>query len=125
MTKLDSHQLTYRLFAFIIFCSIFSAFASYRLHLDSFIDLYSAGLEEIINGVGRAPDQYRYLPYLLLDQIRHTLTIIIGENIEWKWPLITFEATFLLICKIGSLILDRVSFNSYSKLDFNSENNFN
>tara|TARA_B100001778_G_scaffold283687_1_gene249786 strand:- start:62 stop:1003 length:942 start_codon:yes stop_codon:yes gene_type:complete len=97
MTKLDSYQLTYRLFAFIIFCSIFSAFASYRLHLDSFIDLYSAGLEEIINGVGRAPDQYRYLPYLFLDQIRHILTIIIGENIEWKWPLITFEATFLAL----------------------------
>ena len=40
---------------------------------------------------------YRYLPYLFLDQIRHILTIIIGENIEWKWPLITFEATFLAL----------------------------
>ncbi len=97
MTKLDNYQSTYRLLAFIIFCSIFSAFASYRLHLESFIDLYSAGLEEIINGVGRAPDQYRYLPYLFLDQIRDILTVIIGEDIGWKWPLITFEATFLAL----------------------------
>ena len=97
MNKLGNYQTTHRLFAFIIFCSVFSAFASYRLHLDPFIDLYSAGLEEIINGVGRAPDQYRYLPYLFLDQIRNILTVIVGKDIGWKWPLVTFEATFLAL----------------------------
>lgn len=37
---------------------LFAAFASYRLHLEGFEDVVGTGLEDIIDGNGRAPDQY-------------------------------------------------------------------
>jgi hypothetical protein len=85
----------------------FSALASYRLFLEGFEDIVAEGLEAIIAGEGRAPDQFRILPYLLLGLIREFSSSIGVEG--WKIPILLFEtlSLFAAACFLRPLFRSR------------------
>ncbi|MBT3532180.1 MAG: hypothetical protein HOF74_05900 [Gammaproteobacteria bacterium] len=82
------------------FGSIFAAFASYRMH----IELIDVGVfpifEALIDLHGRAPDQYRVLPYLLIEFIRNILELFSSVELSPKYPIIIFDALFLFLSSV-------------------------
>lgn len=84
--------------------SAFAAFAAYRLHIEGFEQVVGEGLEAIINGTGRAPDQYRILPYLILSLLRDSLSPVFGN--DWKPAIHIFETLSLFAAVV---LLNRIS----------------
>ena len=83
----------YRINGYYFLLSAFAAFASYRLHLEGFEEVVGNGLNAIIDGTGRAPDQYRILPYKILSFIRTLMSPWVG--LQWKYPVLIFESLSL------------------------------
>ena len=90
---LKMNDKMYRTYSLYCLLSVFAAFASYRLHLEGFEKVVGDGLDAIINGTGRAPDQYRIFPYLVLAGMKESLSPWFGES--WKYSILLFEALSL------------------------------
>jgi len=94
----------YRTYCLYFLLSVFAAFTSYRLHLEGFEEVIGEGIDAIIHGTGRAPDQYRIFPYLVLAAIKEVLGL--WSDLSWKYPVLIFESLSLFA---SSLILRRLS----------------
>ena len=103
---LKMNDKMYRTYSLYCLLSVFAAFASYRLHLEGFEKVVGDGLDAIINGTGRAPDQYRIFPYLVLAGMKESLSPWFGES--WKYSILLFEALslfgFALFLRGGGII---------------------
>ncbi len=65
-------------------------------------------LDAILHFEGRAPDQYRILPYLLMRVLSDALSLVPGNTYGLRLPIILFDAGFLLL----SAIMLRKAFGS-------------
>ena len=92
---------------FCFFGSSFAAFASYRLHLEGIEEFAFPILDAIVEFEGRAPDQYRILPYLLLSATRQFLELFFQQDIGWKYPIILFETLSLFLASISLTLIMR------------------
>jgi hypothetical protein len=77
--------------------AVFAAWASYRIHILEIEALALPILEAVVNGEGRAPDQYRIIPYLLLGLIREFLQVLPGYAGGLRYPVLIFDSLFLLL----------------------------
>jgi hypothetical protein len=106
MSKISIPSLDSRLLLpFYLFASVFAALASYRMHIEGLEEGVFPIFQALIEMEGRAPDQYRILPYLLIQAIRELLQIVIGQEITPKYPVIIFDALFLCL---SCLLLKRI-----------------
>ena len=93
--------------------SIFAAWASYRIHVigieDSALPVFSA----LLDFEGRAPDQYRVIPYFLIGLIQKIISIFpnvsAGIYAELRYPVLIFDSIFLCL----SVLAIRKHFSNY------------
>lgn len=91
--------------SFYMFASLFSAFASYRMHVEPIQEFALPILEAITNFEGRAPDQYRVIPYMIIGAIQDIFAWVFGDpSYSAKYPIIFFDAFFLFA---STLLLHR------------------
>lgn len=90
---------------FYFLASVFAALASYRIHLEGLEASVFPIFDAITNFTGRAPDQYRILPYMIIQGIRKILEIVTAQAISPKYPILIFDACFLFF---SAVLLDRM-----------------
>lgn len=93
----DNHvpAIRFLTIVFYLFAAVFSALASYRMHIEPIEGFALPILEAITNLDGRAPDQYRIIPYFIIGVFQDSADWLIGENLSAKYPVIFFDALFL------------------------------
>lgn len=81
---------------FYLGAAVFAALASYRMHIQGIEADAFPIFEAITDLQGRAPDQYRILPYLLLGALQDLFSLLAGVRVTPRYPIIAFDAAFLL-----------------------------
>jgi len=83
--------------------SLFSALVSYRIHVENVEQFALPILEAIINFEGRAPDQYRLIPYLLIGFIQNAIQWLAGSEDSSKFAVVGFDTLCLFA---AAMVLD-------------------
>ena len=70
----------------IAFASVFSVWSGYSIHVLPIEKQALPILEALLEGNGRAPDQYRIAPYLLIGLIRDGISLIVRDEYRLFLP---------------------------------------
>jgi len=81
----------------LLLAAIFSAWASYLIHVIPIEEPSLPILEALIDFSGRAPDQYRVVPYILIGVIRDAVNLLPGIDVELRYPMLIFDSLFLFL----------------------------
>lgn len=84
----------------ILIGAVFSCWASYRIHILPIEETAFPILEAIINLQGRAPDQYRVLPYFIIRVINDLWTMLPIENVGLRAPILIFDTISLFLAAL-------------------------
>ena len=87
----------------ITFASIFSVWSSYSIHVLPIETQALPILEALLEGTGRAPDQYRIAPYFLITLIRDGISLFVGADLQLRHSILVFDG-FLLFLSALALI---------------------
>ena len=70
----------------IAFASVFSVWSGYSIHVLPIEEQALPFLEALLEGTGRALDQYRIAPYLLIGLIRDGISLIVRDEYRLFLP---------------------------------------
>lgn len=108
MSDVEENKIKYHTFkvglAYAL-AALYAAWASYRIHVLPIEDFALPILDAILQLEGRAPDQYRILPYLLLRAMSGGLHALLGDDLSLSVPIVLFDAS-ALFCSV--LLLRRM-----------------
>ena len=93
--------------------AFFAAWASYRIHVLPMEQAVLPILEALISLEGRAPDQYRLLPYLLISGLNAVLGLFSGELPELRVAVLLFDSLFLWLSALLLLHTFKESITSH------------
>jgi hypothetical protein len=79
----------------LLLAAAFSAWASYRIHVLPIEDMALPILAQIVDLQGRAPDQYRVLPYLLIGALHFLQEFFAGAPSTLRYPVLVFDCVSL------------------------------
>lgn len=81
--------------------AIFAAWASYRMHIIGNEAAVLPMLEEILSFSGRAPDQYRIIPYILIGAIHRTVNVLPWLDVGLRASILVFDSIFLCLSALA------------------------
>lgn len=79
------------------FAALFSSWAAYRIHILAIEEFALPILDAVLNFEGRAPDQYRLIPYAVLRLIAQGIETIFAPVSGLRIPLLVFDTTCLFL----------------------------
>ena len=79
------------------FASVFTAWAAYLIHVIPIEGPSLPILEALIDFSGRAPDQYRVVPYILIGLVQDVLNTLPGIEVGLRYPIVIFDSVFLFL----------------------------
>ena len=85
----------------ITFASIFSVWSSYSIHVLPIETQALPILEALLDGTGRAPDQYRIAPYFLITLIRDGISLFVGADLQLRYSILVFDGFFLFLSALA------------------------
>lgn len=77
--------------------AVFSCWASYRMHILAIEEFALPILDAVINLQGRAPDQYRILPYLIISAIDSLAAMLPMNTHGLRVPILVFDTLSLFL----------------------------
>ena len=81
----------------LLLASLFAAWGSYLIHVIPIEEPSLPILEALIDFSGRAPDQYRVIPYVLIGAIRDVINLLPGVDVALRYPVLIFDSIFLFL----------------------------
>ena len=81
----------------IAFASVFSVLSGYSIHVLPIEEQALPILEALLEGNGRAPDQYRIAPYLLIGLIRDGISLFVDSDLQLRYSILVFDGFFLFL----------------------------
>lgn len=86
-----------RTYLAFFFASVFAAWGSYLIHVIPIEAPSLPILEALIDFTGRAPDQYRVVPYILIGLIQDAINTLPYIDVELRYPILIFDSSFLFL----------------------------
>ena len=83
---IESNKKNFRTHLAFMLASVFAAWGSYLIHVIPIEEPSLPILEALIELSGRAPDQYRVVPYLLIGLIQDAINSLPGIDVELRYP---------------------------------------
>lgn len=80
--------------------AVFSCWASYRMHILAIEEFALPILDAVINLQGRAPDQYRIVPYLIISAIDSLAAMLPMNTHGLRVPILVFDTLSLFLCAL-------------------------
>lgn len=80
--------------------AVFSCWASYRMHILAIEEFALPILDAVIDLQGRAPDQYRVLPYLIISAIDSLASMLPMNTYGLRVPILVFDTISLFLCAL-------------------------
>jgi hypothetical protein len=94
---IESNKKNFRTHLAFMLASVFAAWGSYLIHVIPIEEPSLPILEALIELSGRAPDQYRVVPYLLIGLIQDAINSLPGIDVELRYPVLIFDSVFLYL----------------------------
>lgn len=100
--RLNTQYTKSRTLIFIstLIAAMFASWASYRIHILSIEEFALPILDSVMNLQGRAPDQYRVLPYLLIRGIYGISELVPANIYGLRIPILIFDTLSLTLAAI-------------------------
>lgn len=95
MPRLNNQRI--RIHLGLLLASVFAAWGAYLIHVVPIEQPSLPILEALVDLSGRAPDQYRVIPYLLIGFIRDLINLLPGIDVELRYPVLIFDSLFLFL----------------------------
>lgn len=85
----------------VLLAAICASWAAYRIHILAIEEFALPILEAVINFDGRAPDQYRLLPYALLRAVSELTSLFPFDDYNLRISILVFDTSFLALAALA------------------------